>query len=312
MMKYFFSGLLALCVLAGCGGDSKHTWYQDLDSDGYGDINVSEVSRSKPAGFVRIAGDCDDDDVLINPDAEEIPLNNIDEDCDGFDLLALYIDADGDSYGDENASPVYDTAPYANYVTDNSDCDDSLATGFAINPDATEVNDQFDNDCDGVVNDGPFVVGDYGPAGGVVFYVNGANGLEAAPVDQDSGTGAPWGCHGTNVAGAASGDLGAGAQNTADIIAANCPEATTAAKLVTAYSLNGYSDWFLPSLNELRTLYSQRNTVGNFLPGSYTKTYYWNSTETHANYVFTKAFNTGLEQNTTKTTNLRVRAIRAF
>lgn len=313
MMRYLLSGLLALFLLAGCGGsDKKYVWYQDMDNDDYGTADVIHVSRVGPVGYVLISGDCDDNDVLINPDAEEIPLNDTDEDCDGFDLLALYTDADGDSYGDKNASPVYDTVTYPGVVTNNLDCDDSLTTGFAINPDASEVNDQIDNDCDGVVNDGPFVVGNYGPAGGIVFYVDGANGLEAAPVDQDSGTGAPWGCQGTNITGAASGDLGAGAQNTADIIAANCPEANTAAKLATAYSLNGYSDWFLPSLNELRTLYSQRNNVGNFLPGSYIKTYYWNSTETHANYVLTKAFNTGLEQSQSKTDRMRVRAIRAF
>lgn len=312
-MKYLLSGLLALFVLAGCGGgDKKHTWYQDLDSDGYGNSDVSEISRSRPAGFVRIAGDCNDNDPLINPGAEEIPMNGIDEDCDGFDLLALYIDADGDGYGDQNATPVYDTAPYAGYVTNNLDCDDNPETGFNVNPDATEVNDQIDNNCDGVVNDGPFVIGDYGPAGGVVFYVSGDNGLEAAPVDQDSGTGVQWGCHGTNITGASGSAIGTGAQNTADIIAANCTPASTAAKLAVAYSLNGYDDWFLPSLEELRLLYNQRNVVGNFLPGSYIVTYYWNSTETHANYVLTKAFNTGLEQNQAKTLSLRVRAIRAF
>lgn len=210
------------------------------------------------------------------------------------------------------SAPLYDTTSYAGYVTNNLDCDDSVATGFAINPDGAEVNDQHDNNCDGVVNDGPFAVGDYGPAGGIVFYVNGANGLKAAPADQDSGTGVVWGCYGTNIAGASGSALGTGAQNTADILAANCPETTTAAKLVDAYSLNGFDDWYLPSLDESRTLYAQRNTVGAFLPGSYVRTYYWNSTETHANYVLAKAFNTGLEQGMSKTIPLRVRAIRSF
>src|SRR5690606_41597269 len=117
---------------------------------------------------------------------------------------------------------------YTGYVTNNLDCDDSPATGFDINPDGTEANDPVDNNCDGVVNDGPFAVGDYGPAGGIVFHVNGANGLEAAPADQDSGTGVVWGCYGTNITSASGSALGTCVQNTADILAANCTETNTA------------------------------------------------------------------------------------
>ena len=316
-MKHLFSGLLALFLLAGCGGsDNKETWFQDLDGDSYGNVNVrvrvSVASQSKPAGFARIAGDCDDNDALINPEAEEIPLNAVDEDCDGLDLLALYIDADSDGFGDENATPVFDTSTQAGLVINNLDCDDSPATGFAINPDAVEVNDQIDNNCDGVLNDGPFAVGDYGPAGGIVFYLSGDSGLEAAPVDQDIDARVQWGCPNIDIPGATGAAIGTGAQNTAAIIAANCSEATTAAKLAVAYSLNGHQVWFLPSLDELRTLFTQKNRVGNFLPDPATPVYYWNSTQRTDNLVLTKAFNTGFEKDFVKSQPLRVRVIRAF
>jgi hypothetical protein len=67
---------------------------------------------------------------------------------------------------------------------------------------------------------------------------------------------------------------GTGAQNTAKIVA-GCNEATNlvAAKIADAYSLYGFDDWYLPSIDELSLLYDQRVAVGNFNGD------YWSSTE---------------------------------
>lgn len=71
--------------------------------------------------------DCNDNDANINPDAEEIANNDIDEDCDG---IALIIDEDMDGFHSD------------------IDCDDSNPD---INPDAEEIaNNGIDEDCDGL------------------------------------------------------------------------------------------------------------------------------------------------------------------
>src|SRR5690606_33326520 len=72
--------------------------------------------------------DCDDLDADINPDATEIPNNQIDENCD---VIILIIDEDGDGFNSDE------------------DCDDLNAD---INPDATEIpNNQIDENCDGII-----------------------------------------------------------------------------------------------------------------------------------------------------------------
>jgi len=64
-----------------------------------------------------------------------------------------YADADGDGYGDVNVSQVLD-APQAGWVTDSTDCDDTVGPGAAINPGADELCDGVDNDCSDATADG--------------------------------------------------------------------------------------------------------------------------------------------------------------
>lgn len=58
-------------------------------------------------------------------------------------------DADGDTYGNPGVSQESSTQPVG-YVDNDLDCDD---TNSSINPDAIEVNDGVDNDCDGQVDE---------------------------------------------------------------------------------------------------------------------------------------------------------------
>ena len=63
------------------------TYYADADGDGYGDLATAEDACKQPGGYVVNGDDCDDTNPTVNPDAEEIPNNGIDEDCDGEDLM---------------------------------------------------------------------------------------------------------------------------------------------------------------------------------------------------------------------------------
>jgi DUF1680 family protein len=114
----------------------------------------------------------------------------------------------------------------------------------------------------------PYKVGDIGPAGGLIFYVNpqatsdGWRYLEAAPADQSRG--AMWGKFRQPVAGASGTAIGTGQRNTKDMLDAHV-EAGSAAWLAANYEVSDIRGWFLPSRNELAALYK---AVGNMLPES--------------------------------------------
>lgn len=60
-------------------------FYVDADGDGYGNTAKFILSclPDIPAGYTLIGGDCNDNNVNINPGAKEIPCNGIDENCNG-------------------------------------------------------------------------------------------------------------------------------------------------------------------------------------------------------------------------------------
>ncbi len=58
-------------------------WYEDLDADGYGDPQSEIAQCDPPKGVVARGGDCDDDDVDINPGQAERCGDTVDDNCDG-------------------------------------------------------------------------------------------------------------------------------------------------------------------------------------------------------------------------------------
>ena len=155
-------------------------------------------------------------------------------------------------------------------------------------------------------------VGATGPAGGIVFSISnyGINGLEAAPTDLANNPTDGWGCVGTSIA--TSTAVGTGAANTQAIIA-NCQTSNTAASLAAGYSLNGFSDWYLPSNAELVLLY-HTSTLDGGPVGGFASTQYWSSSQSDTTYAWYFAFGTGQNySNATKSdSSLKVRPIRSF
>jgi len=160
-----------------------------------------------------------------------------------------------------------------------------------------------------------YSIRDIGPAGGFVFYVTdgGTHGLEAAPEDQDGGTGVQWGCAGSDLAGAEGLFVGAGEQNTADIVA-GCGVADIAAQIADDYALDGFENWYLPSKLEVNLMYKELYLFGM---GGFADGFYWSSSEwssSPALSAWVQPFDTsgGGQGTSSKGNSWRVRAVRGF
>ena len=139
-----------------CDGETDEgciTWYQDNDGDGWGNPAVLKHADSRPSGYVENAGDCDDNNPAIHPGVPEVCGDGLDNNCSGGvdeGCMTWYLDNDGDTWGSMTVTEHAATQPFG-YVNRTGDCDDNNA---AVNPDATEVCDGQDNDCDGMTDEG--------------------------------------------------------------------------------------------------------------------------------------------------------------
>ena len=154
--------------------------------------------------------------------------------------------------------------------------------------------------------------------GGIIAYIDasGKHGLIAAPSNQSNGAPTPWGCS-FFLIGAYGTAIGTGAQNTIDIMN-GCSEAGIAARICGDLVLGGYSDWYLPSKDELNQLYINRVAIGGFnfdfyWNGTLTNNYYWSSTEFNLGMAWVQNFSNGFQYgNANDNTFTCVRAVRSF
>jgi large repetitive protein len=128
----------------------------DNNCDGVIDEGCGSTTDADRDGFDDSV-DCDDGDASIFPGADEY-CDGVDNDCDAqidesdaVDASAWYPDADADGFGSDTAPGQLACSQPTGMVATNSDCDDTDPT---INPDATELEDGLDNDCDGEIDEG--------------------------------------------------------------------------------------------------------------------------------------------------------------
>lgn len=101
--------------------------------------------------------------------------------------------------------------------------------------------------------------------------------------------------------------IGSGLSNTNVIVNQNGAGLEYAAGLAIAYEFEGYSDWYLPSKDELNELYKNKDLV----PGL-TNFGYWCSSESLADYAWIQGFSSGYVYDGQKANFNSVRAIRSF
>ena len=154
--------------------------------------------------------------------------------------------------------------------------------------------------------------------GGIVFYLDnsGEHGLVCALVDQSDS--AVWCSDVAEVNGADGEEIGDGAQNTQDILAA-CNEAGTAASLCSNLTHNGQSDWFLPSVGALEEIADQLELINSAIEANggtaIALDSYWSSTELNLgsnSSAMTYNFDFVVAGSNTKFGTARVRSVREF
>lgn len=163
-------------------------------------------------------------------------------------------------------------------------------------------------------NDDPMAIGKT-YQGGIIAYrlqiidpgydKNVLHGIIVAPNDLDTDS-IPWYNGSFTTTGATGMEVGTGNANTNTIVSSQ-GAGSYAAKLCYDLVLNGYSDWYLPGMEELNRIYSHKKEIGGF------SVFYWSSTEFTNYQAWYYDFSTGARLYTFKGIwSFHVRPVRSF
>lgn len=158
------------------------------------------------------------------------------------------------------------------------------------------------------VNTAHFIGEHFG--GGIIFYLNDNTGLHGLIADSTDLPAVQW-YNGTyTITGITATAIGTGKSNTTQIVRQLGRSVKYAAIECARSKRNGFTDWYLPSRDELSQLYFKKDVIGNFV----TANYYWSSSEIHDSSVFAWGvyFFSGVQYANPKNYIGNVRAIRSF
>ncbi|MBT9557681.1 MAG: putative metal-binding motif-containing protein, partial [Myxococcales bacterium] len=210
------------------------TWYFDGDGDAWGIATSSRCLCAAEGKYAAaVSGDCNDGNAAMAPTlAETCDLldNNCNGQVDEGVMSPFYKDNDGDLYGGTSVKEAC-TAPIG-YAPDAGDCNDYNP---GIHPGATEVCDDLDGDCDGLVDEGLTLLTIYRDNDGDGFASSAAVATQKCNIpvgyttakDVTADGKSDWDCNDSNVVAYPKADeICDGADNDCDgIVDVQCPDA---------------------------------------------------------------------------------------
>ncbi len=136
-------------------------FYKDADGDQYGNPADSKCLCAAVGMYrVTVGTDCDDQDVTVNPGAQELCANGKDDNCNGQTdddevggcegCIHYFEDVDGDTYGKTQVFECLSGPSGDLRATRGGDCNDDVA---AVNPGAPEHCNAVDDDCDALTDE---------------------------------------------------------------------------------------------------------------------------------------------------------------
>ena len=284
----------------------------DIDSDGNNETTVEAaiIQLDRDLDVVSSAT-TDNQELSLNDETNILTLEeggsvdlstylNTDDQTGSEVNLVDALDADGDGTYEENVEEVITAL-----IDMLFGCTDPTACNYEASP-IFENNDLCTDPDQGKNCDGETIAVGVSYQGGLVFHLDGNKAYVVAKEDIGSHA---WG---GNVNGASGTDIGAGQQNTQDIMETfTTGTDIIAASLCDSYENEGFDDWFLPSSGALKRIYEERSTLNaaDYFVACDTDAY-WSSTQSSSTEAKVVDMGSGNESNSQKSAFKKIRAVR--